>query len=130
MNTRLLRPLSASLMLAYAPLCAAQATHDCLISGQEFAACAIASDVITSDNNVLREPSRSYEAGAFDGFVSGIAFAEFRKTWCPKLAFTERQLSAVTSRFVRIHPELWSLDPPALVRLSLSDAFPCGAKQP
>lgn len=123
MKTRLLQRLCASVMLAYLPLCAAQATRDCLISGQEFAACAAASEAITSNGNKLTAPSQSYEAGAFEGFVSGVAFAEFRTTWCPKLQFSERQLAVVTSKFVREHSEQWDLEPVALVRLALSGAF-------
>lgn len=127
MNTKLIERLIAVAMLAWTPWCLAQ-TRDCMVSGQQFAACATAVDAISSEGNQMTRTDRAYEAGSFDGFVLGVGLAEIQKTWCPQQVFTPNQLSAITSKFLRSSPELWGQNPTDLVRMALARAFPCARK--
>ena len=129
MLVRLVKLFGAMLMIAYAPLCSAE-TRECVMTGQLLAACAVSWEAIRANDDKLTEPGRSYEAGLFDGYIFGIAVADLQTRWCPQQPFTPNQLSAVTSRYLREHPEQWGLRPVELVRLSLAGAFPCGRKRP
>jgi hypothetical protein len=119
--------LLAVVMLACTPWCLGQ-VQDCLGTGQQFATCATVFDAILSDGGRLTRPDRAYEAGAFEGFVLGVALVELQKTWCPHERFTLKQVSAVTSKFLRSSPEQWGVEPKVLVRMALSEAFPCPVK--
>ena len=77
---------------------------------------------------MLRVPGQSYEAGAFDGYVSGVAHSELQNTWCPTHPFTQTQVSAVVSKYLRDRPDAGGYPPGMIVRTALGASFPCSRK--
>lgn len=106
----------------------ATTTIECLASGSNFAACAMAFERVRQNGDRLTMPGESYSVGWFEEFVMGVAMTEFRRSFCPALPFDGNQVSAVVAQYVRLHPEKWGERPDELTIGALSTAFICRRK--
>src|SRR5438128_543378 len=93
MYTRLNRRLITVLMLLYAPLCRTGGSSVLSYRERFGRVCKILGRGVQHQPTIRARPS--YEAGQFDGFVSGVALAELQRSWCPKAPYSEEQLSAI-----------------------------------
>jgi hypothetical protein len=117
---------TAVLCLLFSFLCAAaQAATECTVN---FPACAATSERIGPGGQVTTIGD-GLDTGWFDGYVMGVSQATLQKAWCPIRPFSGNQVSAVVSKFIRDHPEMWGERPFDLVQLALGQAFPCPKKK-
>ena len=102
----------------------ASAAAPCANSGSALANCA-ASWQIIFEKQFLDDLGSAYEAGYFGAFVLGIALTGNGWFFCPRLPFTEDQLSATVAKYLRANPEQWGSQPIDLVKSALALEFPC-----
>ena len=118
------RLLAATLMLVSVQAWGAAEPEDICYTGSRFAECAALWDqnryVEISDVRVLMK------ATYFQGYVDG-AFQTLATHGliCPSAGVTHAQAWAVTAKYLHENPDKWNDNPDNLVRLALSNAFPC-----
>jgi hypothetical protein len=100
-------------------------TTECTATGNNLAMCAGESETVLANGNRLLDTAQAYDVGLFDGFVWGIGAVGLQRAWCPTAPFTGNQISAITAKYVREHPERWGMRPADLVMAALASAFPC-----
>ena len=115
--------LATALVCAWTPV--AHALEDFTNYGQQLARWAAAWEGATQAGGRAHDTTSALDIEFFQGFVAGVAFTTVNRAWCPVGTYSLSQLSAVSAKYLRDHPERWSERADQLVLEGLVGAFPC-----
>src|SRR3954468_20519847 len=77
-----------------------------------------------------RDACLAYVVGAVDAYIATLWVSGTRLPFCIPAGVTNEQLTQVSLRYLRIHPERIDANAATLVVLALRDAYPCQAPAP